>query len=655
MRHRIALLSGISLVGLVLGGLAFPTAVRAAQIFNVITYGADPTGTNDSTVPIRNAIAAAQGAGPGNTVYFPTGNYVTNLSDGIPVSLFVTGPNAVTLLGDGASLSKITQQQTGKSLLSVQSNGSVVNSLTLDTQTNNALAAIKVQANNTTLEHSTLLGGTRTFDIFYPGPFGTSHLHPKYNTGNTVNDIVINDRWTLDGFSFAYQKNATISNITHTGSRLALFVDTNVHVSNYNYTPGPQPGGTSGFWITPPSDTITVDHFNSSGNGGVIGSSTTAQFSTNITVSNEVLSKAGFHFDIGDTKGLTISNCNMGPNSYFRFKPLGQATGVVMKNCTSLPQQIFANQGTVPVSAEYDNDVFPAFTPVKKLPKQTFVNFSGGPTTFAVNGGTFQNCSGGFFKGTNTFIDVNGLAGYPCSADSPPSASVTVAPTSGTVPFKVTADASASTDPDATPVSHYKFDFGDGTVTGPQASPIATHTYFTTGTFTVTATVSDTAGLNSTATQQVVSSGHSSLVGNPSFENGTGGWTVGGGTALGLSSTAHTGAYSAQVTRTLTTGKGILDDEPEWNASTTAGTTCTVSAWVQAPVGVNAYINATELQGTTVIKSHQKSVAGAGSTWVQVSTVAPIVNGGDSLDLTIFATIAVGQALLVDDVSEICF
>jgi hypothetical protein len=48
-------------------------------------------------------------------------------------------------------------------------------------------------------------------------------------------------------------------------------------------------------------------------------------------------------------------------------------------------------------------------------------------------------------------------------------------------------------------------------------------------------------------------------------------------------------------------------------------------------------------------------VAGAGSTWVQVSTVAPIVNGGDSLDLTIFATIAVGQALLVDDVSEICF
>ncbi len=46
--------------------------------------------------------------------------------------------------------------------------------------------------------------------------------------------------------------------------------------------------------------------------------------------------------------------------------------------------------------------------------------------------------------------------------DAPPSAALSVTPSSGTAPLQVTADASGSTDTDATPIDSYRFDFGDG-------------------------------------------------------------------------------------------------------------------------------------------------------------------------------------------------
>src|SRR5205823_1393027 len=85
-----------------------------------------------------------------------------------------------------------------------------------------------------------------------------------------------------------------------------------------------------------------------------------------------------------------------------------------------------------------------------------------------------------------------------------PNASLTVTPNSGTAPLNVTADASASTDTDNTPIATYAFDWGDGTAaTPPQAGATAPHTFAAVGTYTVTVTVKDTAGLSSTATKTV--------------------------------------------------------------------------------------------------------------------------------------------------------
>lgn len=91
----------------------------------------------------------------------------------------------------------------------------------------------------------------------------------------------------------------------------------------------------------------------------------------------------------------------------------------------------------------------------------------------------------------------------PPGEDAPPTAALSVSPSTGEAPVQVVADASASSDPEGEALS-YTFDFGDGTQAGPQAAPTATHTYTSVGTYTVVVTVTDAAGLTSTAQQSVV-------------------------------------------------------------------------------------------------------------------------------------------------------
>ena len=92
------------------------------------------------------------------------------------------------------------------------------------------------------------------------------------------------------------------------------------------------------------------------------------------------------------------------------------------------------------------------------------------------------------------------------SGNHPPHAAMFLNPAKVAVPpsATVTADASGSSDADAYPIATYAFDFGDGTTTGPQTGPVATHVYATPGTYTVTVTVTDVAGAASTATASEV-------------------------------------------------------------------------------------------------------------------------------------------------------
>jgi PKD repeat protein len=85
--------------------------------------------------------------------------------------------------------------------------------------------------------------------------------------------------------------------------------------------------------------------------------------------------------------------------------------------------------------------------------------------------------------------------------DAPPVARLSVAQVASP-PLTVTANGSASTDTDATPIASYRFVFGDGTSAVTTSAPVttATHTYASPGTYTVTLTATDTGGLTSAPT-----------------------------------------------------------------------------------------------------------------------------------------------------------
>jgi hypothetical protein len=76
---------------------------------------------------------------------------------------------------------------------------------------------------------------------------------------------------------------------------------------------------------------------------------------------------------------------------------------------------------------------------------------------------------------------------------------------------------------------------------------------------------------------------------------------------------------------------------------------------VQGPTGSKVLIRLREYQGTTAAGYTAATFTLQGSTWLQITVSAPVTNGGDTMDVNIYGkSFAVGQTLLVDDVSEVC-
>jgi parallel beta-helix repeat protein len=130
-----------------------------------------------------------------------------------------------------------------------------------------------------------------------------------------------------------------------------------------------------------------------------------------------------------------------------------------------------------------------------------------GPQAGATAPHTFS--AAGSYTVRVTAKDANGLTGTTTqtvtvspAGPTGPTAALTVSPATGTAPLGVTASASGST-AGSSAITSYTFDFGDGTVVGPQAGATASHGYANVGNYTATVTVADANSLTSTATKPV--------------------------------------------------------------------------------------------------------------------------------------------------------
>jgi len=95
-----------------------------------------------------------------------------------------------------------------------------------------------------------------------------------------------------------------------------------------------------------------------------------------------------------------------------------------------------------------------------------------------------------------------------CRTNLAPTALLTANPMSGAAPLLVNFSGAGSTDPDTAPpadtIASYTFNFGDGSPAVTQASPTIQHTYNAAGDYPARLTVTDSRGMASTNTSQVV-------------------------------------------------------------------------------------------------------------------------------------------------------
>ncbi len=383
-------------------------------VTDVTAYGAVGDGHTDSGAAVRAAMTAAEKVG--GTLYFPAGHYLLSAATSGGAFSTPAGGRPLTIAGDSAATSVVTGLTNGAPVLGLRSDHVTVQDLTIDAQSHDLGASIYLIANYNTIQRCSLLGGSHFFGVYAAGD--ASGVNG--NTGNQLLDDTISDRTQMplgDGISWSYQHNSLIQNIDHTGSRLALYRDTNVTVDGYTYHPGADAQVDQGFWITPQSSGITIDNFTTYGNGGVM-SANGGQYTTNVTIDNEVFLGTGGQLRIDGVDGLTISGCSLGTSNSIEFAATVPVHNVVIERCAALPMVRFWDTSSVQV--EFDYDTFTPARPSGGGTAATFVSYAGGTgVTFTVTGGIWQNAAGGFATGQMTYT-VHGLGNYSGWMETPP-------------------------------------------------------------------------------------------------------------------------------------------------------------------------------------------------------------------------------------------
>jgi hypothetical protein len=261
-----------------------------------------------------------------------------------------------------------------------------------------------------------------------------------------------------------------------------------------------------------------------------------------------------------------------------------------------------------------------------------------------------------------TFTATNTLSGSATTTltvtrpNTPPSAVLAVTPRTGNAPLTVSASGSGSSDLEG-PIVSYKFDFGDGTVVGPQASATAGHVYAA-GTWTLTLYVTDQAGAVSSTTLSVISAATgpgTNFVGNPSFEANTNGWNAYSSSTYTRVAGGFDGGSCLQITGPASLSGFGINDSPNWVATTAGiGTRYRFGAWTRsasalgsARLQVREYVGNTKIGATVLSNAVQLT-----PNWQFVTVDYVVQASGSTLDFQVYdQPVVQGEVFLADNIS----
>jgi PKD repeat protein len=240
--------------------------------------------------------------------------------------------------------------------------------------------------------------------------------------------------------------------------------------------------------------------------------------------------------------------------------------------------------------------------------------------------------------------------------NQPPTANLVVTPGAGYAPLVVTADGSGSVDPEGGRIASYRFDFGDGTVIGPQPGATATHTYAT-GNWTVSLTVKDSLGAAGSATAAIAvapDNQGSNLAVNGSFETDSSGWAPVDGATLQRAAGGFDGSHALLVSGPPdTTSFGVTDSLDFVQSTLAAGTRYQFTAWVRSPSSHGAVrLRVRETYNEETQPPALSAPVTLSPSWAFVTLEYDALYAGSSLDLQILdQPAAAAETLLVDAVT----
>lgn len=300
----------LAALALLCGLFGCTTSKRSANAtFNVVSYGADATGIKDSTVPIRNAIFAAE-QGTNNRVWFPAGTYILNLNDGLNKDFVIT--KTVHIEGAGPTQTKLIEEigakrnLKSKTIFQIQADYTTVNNMSLDSAMFDAGTTIMDFANNTELSHLVVLG-PRSTPNYNSGQFGIRVIaicaHDNFavvhHSYNVVHDITVTGQGGAGNtdIDLSCQENDDVYNINDTGNGIDLYIVQNVSVSNVQHHE--TVANQHSIVITAPSTKITINNFQTWGSGGQIEPSLNG-YTSEVTITNETMHDLSQTLAIGD-------------------------------------------------------------------------------------------------------------------------------------------------------------------------------------------------------------------------------------------------------------------------------------------------------------------------------------------------------------------